>query len=67
MWVDVFFKSLGLLGFFFNIIFWKVKKYYLCVIIWNIKDVILDEKSIIGEEMSDIYVKGWIFGNEENK
>lgn len=34
-------------------------RYYLRVIIWNTKDVILDEKSITGEEMSDIYVKGW--------
>lgn len=33
-------------------------RYYLRVIIWNTKDVILDEKSITGEEMSDIYVKG---------
>lgn len=29
--------------------------------------MILDEKSITGEDMSDIYVKGWIPGNEENK
>lgn len=34
-------------------------RYYLRVIIWNTKDVILDEKSITGEDMSDIYVKGW--------
>lgn len=33
-------------------------RYYLRVIIWNTKDVILDEKSITGEDMSDIYVKG---------
>lgn len=33
-------------------------RFYLRVIIWNTKDVILDEKSITGEEMSDIYVKG---------
>ncbi|EMP42136.1 Myoferlin [Chelonia mydas] len=41
--------------------------YIMRVIIWNTKDVILDEKSITGEEMSDIYVKGWMPGNEENK
>lgn len=28
------------------------------VIIWNTTDVVLEEESITGEKMSDIYVKG---------
>ncbi|OWK08096.1 MYOF [Cervus elaphus hippelaphus] len=58
MWVDVFPKNLGPPGPPFNVTPRKAKKYYLRVIIWNTKDVVLDEKSITGEEMSDIYVKG---------
>ena len=33
------------------------------IIIWNTSDVILDEVSISGEAMSDIYVKGWVVRN----
>ena len=32
--------------------------YVLRVIIWNTEDVFLEETSITGEKMSDIYVKG---------
>lgn len=36
------------------------RAYELRVIIWNAKDVALDEKNIFGKQMSDIYVKGLI-------
>jgi len=37
------------------------------VIIWNTRDVILEETSITGEKMSDIYVKGWMSGMYDDR
>ena len=42
-------------------------RYELRVVIYNTVDVILDEESITGEQMSDIYVKGWVGGLDEKQ
>ena len=44
-----------------------IRRYMLRMVVWNTKDVILEEESITGEMMSDIYVKSWIAGIDESQ
>lgn len=42
-------------------------RFELRIVIWNTKDVILDETSVTGEKMSDIYVKAWLKGIDQSQ
>ncbi|XP_056286997.1 fer-1-like protein 6 isoform X2 [Pseudoliparis swirei] len=46
----------------------KPKGYELRVVIWNTEDVILEDSSFLtGQPSSDIYVKGWLKGLEDDR
>ncbi|XP_022792926.1 myoferlin-like isoform X1 [Stylophora pistillata] len=68
MWVDIFPKDDGNCKPPVVIDQRKPVKNELRVIVWNTTDVLLEEESITGEKMSDIYVKAWIdVQNEKQK
>ncbi|CAF3639300.1 unnamed protein product [Adineta steineri] len=66
LFVDIFPMSQGSPGPPFQITPRKPKPYILRCIIWNTSAVVLQETSITGEQMSDIYVKGWMTGKEDD-
>ncbi|XP_064383023.1 myoferlin-like isoform X2 [Halichondria panicea] len=67
MWVDMFRKD-GNIPPPVDVSPRKPQKYVLRIVVWNLKDVILDEVSVAtGEAMSDIYVKGWLRGEDDTQ
>ena len=65
--VDIFPLSLGEAPSPTDITPRKPKSYELRVVIYNTVDVILEDESITGEAMSDIYVKCWIAGIDDKQ
>ncbi|XP_058881741.1 otoferlin isoform X14 [Acipenser ruthenus] len=68
MWVDMFPMDMPAPGPAIDISPRKPKNYELRVIIWNTDEVVLEDDAFMtGEKMSDIYVRGWLKGQQEDK
>lgn len=68
MWVDMFPMDMPAPGPAIDIAPRKPKRYELRVIIWNTDEVILeDDDYFTGEKSSDIFVRGWLKGQQEDK
>ncbi|KAJ0070169.1 hypothetical protein NL108_002479 [Boleophthalmus pectinirostris] len=68
MWVDMFPMDMPCPGPSVDISPRKPKPYELRIIIWNTDDVVLEDTNIItGQSSSDIYVKGWLKGLENDR
>ncbi|KAM3608068.1 uncharacterized protein V6R79_018520 [Siganus canaliculatus] len=68
MWIDMFPMDLPHPGPSVDISPRKPKGYELRIIIWNTEDVILEDTNFLtGQQSSDIYVKGWLKGFEDDR
>eukprot|EP00731_Ephydatia_muelleri_P021722 Em0014g313a len=68
MWVDIFPRQGRIIPPPVNITPRKPEKFFLRIVVWNTVDVELNETSAItGEDMSDIYVKGWLQGQDKTQ
>uniref|UniRef100_A0A8C0J8A6 Otoferlin n=1 Tax=Chelonoidis abingdonii TaxID=106734 RepID=A0A8C0J8A6_CHEAB len=68
MWVDMFPMDMPAPGPAIDISPRKPKRYELRVIVWNTDEVILeDDDFFTGEKSSDIFVRGWLKGQQEDK
>uniref|UniRef100_A0A8C2TRT4 Otoferlin n=1 Tax=Coturnix japonica TaxID=93934 RepID=A0A8C2TRT4_COTJA len=68
MWVDMFPMDMPAPGPAIDISPRKPKKYELRVIVWNTDEVVLeDDDYFTGEKSSDIFVRGWLKGQQEDK
>ncbi|XP_042658936.1 otoferlin isoform X3 [Tyto alba] len=68
LWVDMFPMDMPAPGPAIDISPRKPKKYELRVIVWNTDEVILeDDDYFTGEKSSDIFVRGWLKGQQEDK
>ncbi|KAA0711531.1 Otoferlin Fer-1-like protein 2 [Triplophysa tibetana] len=68
MWVDMFPRDMPAPGPALDISPRKPKKFELRVIVWNTDEVVLEDDDIFtGEKSSDIFVRGWLKGQQEDK
>ncbi|XP_069925439.1 otoferlin [Oryctolagus cuniculus] len=68
LWVDMFPMDVPAPGTPLDISPRKPKKYELRVIVWNTDEVVLeDDDFFTGEKSSDIFVRGWLKGQQEDK
>ncbi|XP_019113109.2 fer-1-like protein 6 isoform X2 [Larimichthys crocea] len=68
MWIDMFPMDLPHPGPSVDISPRKPKGYELRIVIWNTEDVILEDSNFLtGQQSSDIYIKGWLKGLEDDR